>query len=186
MNVYDFDETIYDGDSSIDFYLFSLKKNPIIVILLPYQAAAMVMYKLKIITKTKMKAKFYKYFKFIKNIDADLEIFWDKNQHKIKKWYRDDKKRDADIIISASPEFLLEPICKRLSVKYLIGSVVDKKSGAYTGLNCYHSEKVIRFREVFKDASIDDFYSDSLSDSPLAEISKRSFLVDKDRLTDWP
>ena len=27
MNVYDFDKTIYDGDSTLDFYLFSLKKN---------------------------------------------------------------------------------------------------------------------------------------------------------------
>ena len=28
MNVYDFDKTIYDGDSSVDFYKFSLKRHP--------------------------------------------------------------------------------------------------------------------------------------------------------------
>ena len=27
MNVYDFDRTIYDGDSTIDFYLYSIKKT---------------------------------------------------------------------------------------------------------------------------------------------------------------
>ena len=27
MNVYDFDKTIYDGDSTADFYLFSLKRH---------------------------------------------------------------------------------------------------------------------------------------------------------------
>ncbi|MBQ8131217.1 MAG: hypothetical protein IJ193_01860 [Bacilli bacterium] len=27
INVYDFDGTIYDGDSSIDFYWFYLRKN---------------------------------------------------------------------------------------------------------------------------------------------------------------
>lgn len=28
MNVYDFDKTIYNGDSTIDFYLYSLRKKP--------------------------------------------------------------------------------------------------------------------------------------------------------------
>ncbi len=28
MNVYDFDGTIYSGDSTIDFYLFCLRKQP--------------------------------------------------------------------------------------------------------------------------------------------------------------
>ena len=27
MNVYDFDDTIYNGDSSLDFVLFCFKKN---------------------------------------------------------------------------------------------------------------------------------------------------------------
>ena len=27
LNVFDFDNTIYDGDSSIDFYIFCLKRN---------------------------------------------------------------------------------------------------------------------------------------------------------------
>ena len=27
INGYDFDETIYDGDSSVDFYFFCLRKN---------------------------------------------------------------------------------------------------------------------------------------------------------------
>jgi len=183
MHVYDFDKTIYNGDSSIDFYLFSLKKNPLIALLIPYQMTAMLAYKLHFTSKTAMKQRFYKYFKFIKNIDKDLELFWDKNQHKIKSWY---KKRDDDIIISASPEFLLEPICKRLGINCLMASKVDKKTGKYTGLNCYHTEKVIRFRELWGGTIIDEFYSDSLSDSPLADISKHSFLVHKDDLLPWP
>ena len=182
MNVYDFDKTIYDGDSSIDFYMFSLKRNPLIAILWPYQAVYMLMYALKITDKTTMKEKFYKYFKFIKDIDSDLEIFWDKNEGKIKKWY---KKEDTDIIISASPEFLLAPICKRLKINHLIGSKVDKKIGVYEGLNCYGAEKVIRFRKQFKEDKIDKFYSDSLSDSPLADISEQSFLVNGDNLKSW-
>ena len=33
--VYDFDGTIYDGDSSIDFFLFCLKKNIKVIFYLP-------------------------------------------------------------------------------------------------------------------------------------------------------
>ena len=48
MNVYDFDNTIYDGDSSIDFYLFCLKKNKKVIYLLPKQFLAFTLYKIKV------------------------------------------------------------------------------------------------------------------------------------------
>ena len=32
MNIYDFDKTIYDGDSSIDFYKFCVKKNKLMIL----------------------------------------------------------------------------------------------------------------------------------------------------------
>ena len=35
MNVYDFDKTIYDGDSTADFYIFSLKRHKKILLLAP-------------------------------------------------------------------------------------------------------------------------------------------------------
>ena len=35
MNVYDFDKTIYGGDSTADFYLFSLKRHKKSSFLLP-------------------------------------------------------------------------------------------------------------------------------------------------------
>ena len=34
MNIYDFDGTIYDGDSSIDFFKYSLKKHKNLFLLL--------------------------------------------------------------------------------------------------------------------------------------------------------
>ena len=37
MNVYDFDKTIYDGDSTIDFYLFSIKKDFTLIRYFPKQ-----------------------------------------------------------------------------------------------------------------------------------------------------
>jgi hypothetical protein len=69
MNVYDFDKTIYKDDSSHDFYLFNLKKNPIILIHGIRQLLAFIAYSLHLITKTEMKTIFYTYFKSIKNMD---------------------------------------------------------------------------------------------------------------------
>ena len=88
-----------------------LKKHPRIILCLPNQLCATVKYKFKVIDKTKFKESFYCYFKKIPDIDEDLKSFWDKNGYKIKKWYKN-QKRENDVIISASPEFLLYEICK--------------------------------------------------------------------------
>ena len=88
-------------------------------------------------------------------------------------------------MISASPEFLLKPICNRLGIGTVIASAVDKKTGVYDGLNCHGEEKLKRYRQVFGDRGIFEFYSDSLSDAPLAEIAQSAFLVRKNRIIPW-
>ena len=95
------------------------------------------------------------------------------------------QKQSNDIIISASPNFLLAPICNKLKIKYLIASQVDKFSGKYIGLNCYGEEKVKRFEKVFSLNCIDNFYSDSLSDTPIAKYAKHAFLVSKNSIINW-
>ena len=55
MNVYDFDGTIYDGDSTVDFFLFVLKKKPSLLLNVPRQAFGFVLYGLKQIEKTQLK-----------------------------------------------------------------------------------------------------------------------------------
>jgi HAD superfamily phosphoserine phosphatase-like hydrolase len=184
MNVYDFDKTIYDGDSSIDFYVFNLKKQWSILIFVPAQLAAGLFYKLHLIDKTAMKQVFYSYFRFIPQMDRRLDEFWKQYSPRIKRFYQETHSSD-DVIISASPEFLLKPICEALDVR-MVGSIVDKKTGAYTGKNCYGEEKVVRFKQAFPASSIDTFYSDSLSDEPLAIISKKAVLVEGEMLKDWP
>ena len=96
------------------------------------------------------------------------------------------QKRPDDVIISASPSFLLRDICKELGIGTLIASEADEKTGKWLRKNCYGAEKVVRYREIFGDEKIDEFYSDSLSDSPLAEIAEKAFVVDYENLTPWP
>ena len=44
MNGYDFDKTIYDGDSTIDFYIYSLKRNITLIRYLPIQVYGFILY----------------------------------------------------------------------------------------------------------------------------------------------
>lgn len=184
MNVYDFDETIYDGDSTRDFYFYTLKKKKSILKYLPKQAFFFMLYVFGFITKTQFKEKFYTFFKSIKNIDEFLETFWSEHEINIKDWYIKNKKED-DIIISASPYFLLLPMCKKLGIKHLLASNVNKFTGEYDGENCYGEEKVKRLDKYTKDYSIECFYSDSYSDSPLALLAKEAFLVKGNNLYGW-
>lgn len=183
MNVYDFDNTIYDGDSTLDFYLFCLKRHKNIIRFFPVLVKAFAKYYVfKRGTKTQFKENMYS---FLTAIDAseDIEDFWNTHFCKVKDWYKE-RQREDDVIISASPRFLLEPVCQRLGNKNLIASEVAVKTGKYTGINCHGEEKVRRFREQLSE-EIDLFYSDSHSDDPMAKISKRAFMVKGCKATPW-
>lgn len=52
VNLYDFDNTIYKGDSSTDFFFFSLMKYPKIIKYFPKIIGGAILYKLKIIKNT--------------------------------------------------------------------------------------------------------------------------------------
>ena len=175
INVYDFDKTIYDGDSSIDFYFYCLKNKPSIILLLPKQFIAFVLYKLKIRDKKYFKEMFFSFVKKINNIDKYINGFWKISIRKIKPWYISQKKH-TDVIISASPEFLLLPIKKKLNISKIIASKVDVKTGNFLSNNCYGEEKVVRFKsEVNK--KIKSFYTDSYSDMPMMLLAQEKYLV---------
>lgn len=185
MNVYDFDKTIYDGDSTVDFYKYCLKNYPVIYKKIPEVVLFGVLFKLGITKKKDFKSRFFKFATLIPNLEEAVADFWSINKNKIKKFYIN-TQRDDDILISASPTFILDEICKILNIKHLYATNVDLKTGKIIGENCYGEEKVRRFYEAGHNKdSIDKFYSDSLSDSPLAEISKEAFIVKKENLIPW-
>lgn len=184
MNVYDFDGTIYNGDSTIDFYLFCLKRNKKLLRALPVQLKGFFLFGIKRIKKMLFKEYFYKFLCEMNDTENLLEEFWSVNSKKIKMWYLDQKKND-DVIISASPEFLLKPICEKLGNIYLIASRVNMQTGKYMGENCRGQEKVNRFVSLFKAEEIDEFYSDNKSDYPMAKLAKKSYYVKKNILKEW-
>lgn len=183
MNVYDFDGTIYDGDSTLDFYRYELKRHPMLIRYLFFQVTGIISYKIGAISKEKMKEQFYVFLRGIHDIDDEIISFWRSHIKKIQPWYLH-QKMATDLIISASPYFLLQPICKDLKVN-LLASIVDKKTGKYTGHNCYGEEKVIRYRNMYNDIPIENFYSDSDTDLPLAKLAKKSFKVQAGKVVYW-
>jgi len=94
------------------------------------------------------------------------------------------RKQPDDIIISASPEFLLTPICQKLGLT-MMASRVDKRTGIYTGVNCDGAEKIRRLYEAYPDAVVEHFYSDSHSDDPMAGIAQNAVWVDGSKLSSW-
>ncbi|MBR1844940.1 MAG: HAD-IB family phosphatase [Lachnospiraceae bacterium] len=186
MNVYDFDGTIYKNDSTRDFYYYLLRHYTKVIRYLPKFILDAIKYRLDVVTKTKMKETFFQFLNSFGDgeIERIVDEFWDMHRKKIYDWYLNIKK-DDDVIISASPRYILEPICKELGVN-LICSEVDIKTGDYIGDNCYGEEKVRRFREIYSDAVIDNFYSDSKSDEPLAKIAKKAYIVKRNgMIVDW-
>ena len=59
-------------------------------------------------------------------------------------------------------------------------------SGEVMGENCNGAQKPIRFREEgFRAEDIEEFYSDSYGDTPMALLAEKSFLVKGEKLIDW-
>ncbi len=184
MNVFDFDGTIYDGDSSIDFWIFCIKRKPALIRYLSRQLSGALFYKLGKISKEEFKSRYFCFFEGISDIDLCVKEFWDKQQNKIKDWYKTIHKTD-DCVISASPAFLLSDICSRLDIKNLIATKVDKQTGKLIGKNCHDVYKPLFFRESLGDITIDEFYSDSKSDAPMAKLANKSFLVKNNNILNW-
>lgn len=183
VEVFDFDGTIYNGDATLDFYFFCLMRHPRLMKYVPRQTLSGIKYYLKKEDIVYFKSQFLCFLKEI-NLIEETEIFWISYYRKIKHWYNI-REKNRDIIISASPRFLLEPICKDLKVKGLIASEVNEKTGELIGLNCKGEEKVRRFKERFGYMPIKTFYSDSLSDTPMARLAQQSYLVRKEEIRPW-
>jgi len=184
MNAYDFDHCIYAGDCTIDFYRFCLKKKPALLRFLPRQIWGLVLFAFGFIQKTVFKERFFCFLQGLDDRDVLIAAFWATQKDSIYGWYRE-RQQENDLIISASPEFLLSPICDILGVRHLIASRVDPGTGKFSGENNYGAEKPKRLMADLGLDSVDSFYSDSLSDAPMAQIAQTSYIVRHGVLTPW-
>ena len=175
MNAYDFDKTIYPGDSATHFWLFCLRRRPL-TILSGFRALAPLSKGLTgRLSRGEVKQTLYSCLRLIPDVRAEAAAFWDRHIDRIYPWYLA-RRREDDLIISASPDFLIGEACRRLGVRY-IATDMDLRTGHILGENCRGEEKVRRFRREYGDAAVEEFYSDSLSDRPMMELAERGYLV---------
>ncbi len=185
MNVYDWDKTIVPFDSTAKFYFYCLKKDLSLLKHLPYQLKGFILYFFKKIDKTEMKSYLYVFVPTIKDIEARVNKFWQENIQYVNDWYKKQQRQD-DIVISASPYFLIKPACDLLDIKTLFASQVDSKTGKVLSKNCSSQEKVNVFLQAgYKKEEVEEFYSDSYNDRYFASIAKQAYLVKGQELKKW-
>ena len=186
MNVYDFDGTIFYSDCAVGFALWSIKRHPkLLVTFMPGMIKTLILYKFGKVPNYRLQRKMFSYLTMIDDFDTQIEKYWDKYESRISKWYLAQKKPD-DLIISASPDCIIGPIAKRLGVNS-VATEYDREYGVFLNNLMYAKEKA---RYIFDHdfPVIENFYSDSLADTPLALCAEKAHLV-KDHATtvvDWP
>lgn len=187
MNVYDFDGTLYDGDSSVDFLLFCLRRYPAAMTALPVFFVAGVRFALGQIGRTELKEAYFSFLRWVPQPERAARDFWDEQWGRVRLSLASTIV-PGDVVASASPRFLLEPACERLGVTRLVASEVDSATGRFLSPNCRGQEKAACLLALLSGARIDGFYSDSVSaDSPCAALAENAWLVLKDgSLAPWP
>ena len=186
MNVYDFDKTIFPGDCAIGFCIWCMNHHPKLwITFFPKAVINLVLRKTGLMTEAKMQRKFFGYLTMIDDFDEHIKSYWDENEKKISSWYLKQKRPD-DLIISASPTCIIEPIAKRLGVNFM-ATEFDREYGVYVNNMMYAKEKA-KYIIDHGFPVIENFYSDSLADTPLALCAEKAHLVTNNASTviDWP
>lgn len=179
MRVYDFDNTIYNGESVVDFFMFLLNKEKKLFVFLPIVSYIAVLYKTGKLDTKQVYQLANNYSDVVKKYqdvaDKYIEEFWKENIHKLKKGFLEHITPD-DIIITASPNILIQKIQPYLKTKRIICTDYDLENGKLNFL-CLGKNKVDALKKQYPDITIDEFYTDSLNDMPLIDISKTAYLV---------
>lgn len=169
VDLYDFDKTIIPFDSGTKYIIFCMLHYPWCIIALPRIAVGFLLYKLHIIRFDKMKSNCFT-FQYLVPKNA-VKRFWDKYEKTAHPWFFERER--YGIVISASPDFLLNEISERLGFDELI-CTKHKKSGKMITNNCRNAEKVKRLFEEHNKNEIEiiDVYSDSYkADKPIFSLA---------------
>ena len=185
MNVYDFDGTICYPDSAVNFAFYCMNRHPHLwLTFFPKALLNLIRYKKGKITRTQLMRRFFGYLR-VRDFDRLIGRYWDTHEKNISAWYLAQKKPD-DLIISTSPSCIIAPIARRLGVQYA-ATEYDREFGVFTD-NLMFARCKARYMIDHGFPVIENFYSDSLADTPIALCAEKAHLVtDKARkVNDWP
>lgn len=184
MKVFDFDNTLYHGESAVDLAIYMIRNNKKIILYLPKIFYNLARYKLCLVDKRKVVRAINDFMQNVLSGSDELlgavEGFWAKNSHKLDRSML--KRINADdVIITAGPDFLLKGISGLLNTDNIISSSIDAESMKVKYLN-FGNNKVKRYKALYGSKRIDCFYTDSYNDRALMDISEKVFLVKNGRL----
>ncbi len=184
MKVFDFDNTLYRGESAVDLAIYMIRNNRRVILYLPKIFYNLIKYKLCLVDKRKMVRAVDDFLKNVirsrEELFGAVEGFWAEYGRKLDRAML--KRIDSDdVIISAGPDFLLYGINELLGTENIICSRIDSRRMRVKYLN-FGDNKVRRYRSLYGDKPIDCFYTDSYNDKALMDISDRVYIVKKGRL----
>lgn len=181
MNIYDFDDTIYNGDTNRDILMYGFKKHPFLVLKALKKAKKLQKdYKRGVIEFERVKEAMLSFIFKVKNYPKFINDFVDSHMKNIKPWYIS-RRTQNDIVISASYELWIMQFCKRLGIRYVIATKTDS-DGRIIGKNCKGAEKLKRLASVIPNAVIVSAYSDSSCDIPILESARTAYVVEGNKL----
>lgn len=189
---YDFDKTLYDGDSSFHFWFFFHLRKPYLFLLLPFYLLLVLAFFLHLISFEILKQGFFVYMNFAREDEMMkfVDAFWEKKSERFYPWVKSQiqsqKNEGATLVcMSASPEFLLKGKVAELGFDGFFGTRYRRKNGRITsrfdGKNCKGEEKLSRLDESkfsFKNGyEMTTAFSDHLSDLPMLCRASKAYLV---------
>jgi len=188
LALFDFDGTITNKDSLVDFIQFSIGKPKYYLGLL-YLSPMLFLYKLKVIPNYVAKQKLLKYFFknwLITDFTQTTEFY---SLHKLNAIIRPEALKKIQwhqeqghtiVIVSASIQEWLKPWCNTHNLDLLsteLEVIGDKISGNFSTKNCYGIEKVKRVQQKYNLNQYSTIYAygDSAGDKELLEIAQHKF-----------
>ncbi|MGM1057524.1 MAG: HAD family hydrolase [Bacteroidota bacterium] len=183
--VFDFDKTLTYNDTLLGFFLNASEKNLCFPLKVFFYFILMFCAKFNLISNQKLKETGV--YLFLKNKTSNKMLKDSRSYVKNIKFNNlfnefNFTNYDQNIyVVTASFKEYIEPIFPS-NIK-VIGSQIEYSKGKIKGLNfnCYKQNKIKALKSLgIKE--IDVFYTDSYSDFPLAEISKKIIIVKKDML----
>ena len=185
MKLFDFDNTIYDGESTVDFFMFVLNKKREITRYIPLMVYSLLMYKANLLSLSKVQEIANKCTHvLVKHQNEAMQLvdeFWKNYSYKLKNSFLS-KIGSDDVIITASPNVLIQGIQDQLGTSNIICSTINMEKGTLDFL-CMGENKVKAFLKKYPNVIPDEFYTDSMMDAPLMSLAKKCFLVKGTRVS---
>ena len=183
--VFDFDKTLTYKDTLLGFYIHISKSNYKKYFKLIIYCLVMLCHKLRIVSNDFLKKTGF--FLFLKGLNKkyiekmSLTYISKIKYNNLFKTFNFEDTSKKIVIISASYEVYLKYIFPKNVV--VLGSIFEYKNSYASRflINCFSTNK-LKALDNISIKQIDDFYTDSFSDSSLSKLSDSTFIVKGDSI----